>query len=78
MCYTTRGPVHIARETAPLGIGAVYGADGYRSDCRHYPFNQAILASSCPEQFSADFIRKLASREHFDATNHPFQYAHVD
>jgi hypothetical protein len=41
MCYTTAGEVHVSRETVPLVPGATYGRDGYRADCRHYPFNQA-------------------------------------
>jgi hypothetical protein len=41
MCYTTAGGVHVSRETAPVVPGATYGSEGYRADCRNYPFNQA-------------------------------------
>ncbi len=49
MCYTTAGEVHVSRETAPVEPGATYGRDGYRADCRHYPFNQAwaLLLPGC-------------------------------
>jgi hypothetical protein len=54
MCYTTLGPVHISREIAPLGTGADYGVDGYRSDCRNYPFNQVYLSQFfLPSQLSS-------------------------
>ena len=41
MCYTTVRGVHVSIETSPLNAGAAYGTDGYRADCRNYPFNQA-------------------------------------
>jgi hypothetical protein len=40
MCYTTVGGVHVSRETSPIRADAAYGSDGYRADCRNYPFNQ--------------------------------------
>jgi len=39
MCYTTSGEVHVSREvTSDVG----FGREGYRSDCRNYPFNQLL------------------------------------
>jgi hypothetical protein len=39
MCYTTAGEVHIASEVSSV---VDFGLDGYRSDCRNYPFNQVL------------------------------------
>lgn len=40
MCYTTSGEVHMSREVESV-VG--FSSDGYRSDCRNYPFNQVLF-----------------------------------
>ena len=39
MCYTAADEVHIASE---VSSEVAFGRDGYRSDCRNYPFNQLM------------------------------------
>jgi len=39
MCYTTSESVHVSTETSS---SQAFGADGYRSDCTRYPFNQVM------------------------------------
>ena len=43
MCYTTSGEVHMSREVSS-DVG--FGRDGYRSDCRNYPFNQLLYVEN--------------------------------
>ena len=39
MCYTTSGEVHVSREVSST---VPFPNEGYRSDCRDYPFNQVM------------------------------------
>lgn len=52
MCYTTSGEVHVSREVKGT-VG--YGQDGYRADCRHYPFNQVMYVRNTGEDEKAWF-----------------------
>jgi hypothetical protein len=40
MCYTTNSAIHISRE---VSSAVPFGSNGYRSDCRNYPFNQVMF-----------------------------------
>ena len=40
MCYTTNLLVHVSRE---VNSTVPYASNGYRSDCRNYPFNHVML-----------------------------------
>eukprot|EP00961_Rhodomonas_salina_P116722 1570843-Rhodomonas_salina.1 len=48
----TAGQVHVSREVKGT-VG--YGQDGYRADCRHYPFNQA-RAPALPHPLRCVFV----------------------
>ena len=50
MCYTTNLHVHVSREVS----GTVpYGSNGYRSDCRNFPFNHVMsVIFICSSTFS--------------------------
>jgi hypothetical protein len=41
MCYTTNLHVHVSRE---VNSTALYATNGYRSDCRNFPFNHVMFA----------------------------------
>jgi hypothetical protein len=42
MCYTTNLHVHVSREVSST---VAYGSNGYRSDCRNFPFNHVMSVS---------------------------------
>jgi hypothetical protein len=48
MCYTTNLHVHVSRE---VNSTVPYASNGYRSDCRDFPFNHVMLVS-CIHRFS--------------------------
>ena len=51
MCYTTNLHVHVSRE---INSTVPYASNGYRSDCRNFPFNHLMCVHLCLERAPCD------------------------